>query len=81
MKPARRSTRSAAVVRERRAIIGGLTGPCVLIFNMWGLEYSYQCAEEEPRRSGCKVRGERTESSGLEGLEKDDLILKVLNSS
>ena len=79
MKPATRSARSAAAVREKRAIVGEFTRPCVLIFNVWGLEY--QCAEGKTRRSGCKVCGERTESSGLEGLENDDLILKVLNSN
>ena len=41
--PAKRTVRSAIVVRERGSIVGGWTGLCVLIFKVW--ELGYQCAE------------------------------------
>ena len=71
--PAKRTVRSAIVVRERGSIIGGWTEPCVLIFKVW--ELGYQCAEVGIRGGGCKVRGERIDSSELGGPENDDLIV------
>ena len=47
VKPATRRVRSAAMVSEGNALVGGWMGPCALVFIIW--ELVYQCAEGKIR--------------------------------